>query len=84
MLKLKPFAVLFSVDIVITVKKSKQTETMMSIENKTTNGSSFKVFWWDLSSIEYDLTKIRPKFRKRTVSKIEVTQVTASGMKMFL
>ena len=50
----------------------------------TTNGSSFKVFWWDLSSIEYALTKIRPKFRKRTVSKIEVTQVPTSGMKMFL
>ena len=65
LLKLKPFAVLFSVDIVISVKKSKQTETMMSIENKARNSpsSSFLIYsnsvfilwicmWGEISLVE--------------------------------
>jgi hypothetical protein len=44
----------------------------MSIEKETSNDSSFDVvnhfFWWDLSSHEYELTKIRPKFRKLLLS----------------
>ena len=44
-LELEPFTVLFSIDIIVSVKKNCFdffTETTMPMENKTANGSSLK------------------------------------------
>ena len=42
-IKLKLFAVLFSIDNVVPVKTNIFTETMVSIDNKAANNSSLKI-----------------------------------------